>query len=66
MGGRKHPLHNSPERTEDANAAIGSTGGTWEAFLVTIGRYDGLAIAGVPNDATAAEAVLTRLLPVTT
>ena len=51
--------HESPERTEEAKARIESMGGTWQAFFVTMGRYDGLVIAEFPDDATAAEAILT-------
>lgn len=52
-------VHESPERTEEAKAVIESMGGTWQAFFVMMGRYDGLVIAEFPDDATAAEAILT-------
>lgn len=49
----------SPNRTEAAKAEVESMGGTWKAFFVTMGRYDGLVIAEFPDDETAAQAVLT-------
>lgn len=52
-------IHESPDRTEDAKAMVESMGGTWKAFFVTMGRYDGLVIAEFPDDETAAQAVLT-------
>lgn len=52
-------VSDSPDRTEDAKAEIESMGGTWKAFFVTMGRYDGLVIAEFPDDETAAQAALT-------
>ncbi|MFC6765642.1 GYD domain-containing protein [Natrinema soli] len=49
----------SPGRTEEAKALVESMGGTWKGFFVTMGRYDGLVIAELPDDATAAQAALT-------
>lgn len=52
-------VRESPERTEEAKALVESMGGTWEAFFVTMGRYDGVVIAEFPDDDTAARAALT-------
>lgn len=52
-------IHDSPNRTEDAKAEVESIGGTWKAFFVTMGRYDGLVIAEFPDDQTTAQTVLT-------
>lgn len=52
-------VRDSPERTEEAKALVESMGGTWEAFFVTMGRYDGVVIAEFPDDDTAARAALT-------
>ncbi|WP_265111046.1 GYD domain-containing protein [Halosolutus halophilus] len=52
-------VSDSPDRTEDAKAEVESMGGTWKAFFVTMGRYDGLVIAEFPDDETAAQAALT-------
>ena len=52
-------VHDSPARTEEAKAMIESIGGTWRDFFVTMGRYDGLIIADLPDDETAARAALT-------
>ena len=49
-------IHESPDRTEDAKAMVESMGGTWQAFFVTMGRYDGLVVAEFPDDETAAKA----------
>lgn len=47
-----------PDRTEAAKAEIESMGGTWQAFFVTMGRYDGVVVAEFPDDDTAARAAL--------
>lgn len=52
-------VRDSPERTEHAKEMVESLGGTWREFFVTMGRYDGVVIADFPDDATAAQAVLT-------
>ena len=52
-------VRDSPERTEEAKALVESMGGTWEAFFITMGRYDGIVIAEFPDDDTAARAALT-------
>ncbi|TYL37894.1 GYD family protein [Natronococcus pandeyae] len=52
-------VHDSPARTEEAKAMIESMGGTWRDFFVTMGRYDGLVIADLPDDETATRAALT-------
>ena len=52
-------IHDSPARTEEAKALVESIGGTWKAFFITMGRYDGLIVAGFPDDETAAQAALT-------
>jgi uncharacterized protein with GYD domain len=51
-------VRQSPERTEEAKEMVESLGGTWEAFYVTMGRYDGLVVAEFPDDETAAMAAL--------
>lgn len=51
-------VHESPDRTEHAKAMVESLGGTWQAFFVTMGRYDGLVVAEFPDDETAAQAAL--------
>ena len=51
-------VRDSPTRTEEAREMVESLGGTWEAFFVTMGRYDGLVVAGFPDDETAASAAL--------
>lgn len=51
-------VHESPDRTEEAKAMVESMGGTWQAFFVTMGRFDGLVIAEFPDDETAAQAAL--------
>lgn len=48
----------SPERTEHARELVESLGGTWKDFYVTMGQYDGVVIAGFPDDETAARAAL--------
>lgn len=50
-------VQDSPARTEQAREMVESLGGTWEAFFVTMGRYDGL-VAEFPDDETAAQASL--------
>lgn len=52
-------VHDSPERTEEAKELVEGLGGTWQAFYVTMGQYDGLVIAEFPDDETAAQAALT-------
>jgi len=51
-------VRESPARTEEAKEVVESLGGTWEAFFVTMGRYDGLVVAAFPDDETAATAAL--------
>lgn len=51
-------VQDSPERTEHARELVESMGGTWQAFYITMGRYDGLVIAEFPDDDTAAQAAL--------
>lgn len=51
-------VHESPDRTDEAKAMVESLGGTWEAFFVTMGRYDGLVVAEFPDAETAAQAAL--------
>lgn len=48
----------SPARTDHAREMVESVGGTWEAFFVTLGRYDGVVVARFPDDETAAQAAL--------
>ena len=52
-------VRDSPERTDHAKETVESLGGTWLDFFITMGRYDGVVIADFPDDATAAQAVLT-------
>lgn len=52
-------VRDSPERTKHAKEMVESLDGTWREFFVTRGRYDGVVIADFPDDATAAQAVLT-------
>lgn len=52
-------VRDSPERTDHAKGMVESLGGTWKEFFVTMGRDDGVVIADSPDDATAAQAVLT-------
>ena len=51
-------VRESPARTEEAREVVESRGGTWEAFFVTMGRFDGLVVAAFPDDETAATAAL--------
>lgn len=52
-------VRDSPERTDEAQELVESMGGTWQAFFITMGRYDGVVIAEFPDDDTAAQAALT-------
>ena len=47
-------IKSSPDRIKSARAAIESAGGKLVSYLVTMGQYDGVAIAEFPNDETAA------------
>jgi uncharacterized protein with GYD domain len=51
-------VRESPARTAEAMEMVESLGGTWEAFFVTMGRYDGLVVAEFPDDEAAARAAL--------
>lgn len=48
----------SPRRTVDAKAMVEDLGGTWRAFFITMGRYDGVVIVDFPDDETMAQAAL--------
>ena len=49
---------NGPARLDAAKEAYRRAGGELKAFYLTMGQYDGVAIADLPDDATAARLVL--------
>jgi len=49
---------NGPARLDAAKEAYRRAGGELKAFYMTMGQYDGVAIAELPDDATAARLVL--------
>ncbi len=48
----------SPARLDAAKEAFKAAGGELKEFYLTLGRYDFVTISEFPDDATAAEAVL--------
>ena len=51
-------IKDSPGRIQAARQAIEDAGGKWLGYYVTMGQYDGVAIADLPSD----EAVATMML----
>jgi len=49
---------NGPARLDAAKEAYRRAGGELKAFYMTMGQYDAVAIAELPDDATAARLVL--------
>src|SRR5207247_4890 len=49
---------NGPARLDAAKEAYRRAGGELKAFYLTMGQYDGVAIADLPDDTTAARLVL--------
>lgn len=52
-------VESSPDRIEAAKDLVEEMGGEFEAFYLTFGQYDGVAIVEFPDDETAAEYALT-------
>ncbi len=51
-------IKDSPDRIKAAHAAIEALGGKMLSYHVTMGQYDGVAIAEFPNDEAAATMLL--------
>jgi uncharacterized protein with GYD domain len=51
-------LKEGPARLDAAKKALEAAGGKLLGFYLTLGRYDAVAIAEFPDDATAAKVVL--------
>ena len=51
-------INDAPDRVMAARAAIEAAGGKMLSFHLTMGQYDGVAIAEFPNDETAATVLL--------
>ena len=56
QGARK--ASESPARLDTARQMLGSMGGEFKAFYMTMGRYDLIAVYDAPDDATAARFTL--------
>ena len=52
-------LKNSPARLDAAKDTYRKAGGQLKAFYLTMGQYDMVAVAELPNDETAAQLALT-------
>lgn len=52
-------VESSPNRIESAKELAEELGGEFQAFYLTFGQYDGVAILDFPDDETAAEYALT-------
>lgn len=52
-------VESSPNRIEAAKELAEDLGGEFQAFYLTFGQYDGVAIIDFPDDETAAEYALT-------
>lgn len=52
-------IESSPNRVESAKELAEDLGGEFQAFYLTFGQYDGVAIVEFPDDETAAEYSLT-------
>ena len=51
-------MKESPERLKAVRAAIEEAGGKLESFYLTLGQYDAVSIADLPDDATLATFLL--------
>jgi uncharacterized protein with GYD domain len=51
-------VESSPGRVEAHKELVGDLGGEFKDFYITMGQYDGVAIAEFPDDETAAEYAL--------
>lgn len=51
-------VKDSPSRLDKVKKAIKSAGGTFHAFYMTMGRYDGITISEAPNDEAYAKIIL--------
>lgn len=52
-------VESSPNRIERARELVEELGGEFQAFYLTFGQYDGVAIIDFPDDETAARYALT-------
>ena len=52
-------VESSPDRIDSARELAADMGGEFQAFYLTFGRYDGVAVVEFPDDETAAEYALT-------
>jgi uncharacterized protein with GYD domain len=52
-------VKNGPTRLDAAKNAYRQAGGQLKAFYLTMGQYDMIAVAELPNDETAAQLALT-------
>lgn len=52
-------VESSPNRIESAKRLAEDLGGEFEAFYLTFGQYDGVAVVDFPDDEAAAEYALT-------
>lgn len=52
-------VESSPDRIEAAKDLAEELGGEFQAFYLTFGQYDGVAIVDFPDEETAAEYALT-------
>lgn len=51
-------IKQSPSRLEQAKKLLESVGGKFKGFYLTMGRYDAVVIAELPDDAAAAKLAL--------
>ncbi|WP_135665223.1 GYD domain-containing protein [Halorhabdus rudnickae] len=51
-------VESSPDRVEAHRDLVADLGGEFKDFYITMGQYDGVAIAEFPDDETAAEYAL--------
>ncbi|ACV12368.1 GYD family protein [Halorhabdus utahensis DSM 12940] len=51
-------VESSPDRLESHKDLVADLGGEFKDFYLTMGQYDGIAIAAFPDDETAAEYAL--------
>jgi uncharacterized protein with GYD domain len=51
-------VKDSPSRLEKVKKAIKGAGGTFHAFYMTMGQYDGIIISEAPNDEAYAKVIL--------
>jgi len=52
-------IKQSPSRLDQGKKLMESVGGKFKGFYLTMGRYDGVGIAELPDDAAAAKMALT-------